>query len=93
MNISSINNLAAHVSAPTEPSQPKVTNPEQRALIQAVRAVNATDLLGQESELTFVLDRLAKKAIVRIVNKKTGELIRQIPSKEVLRLAEEARGR
>jgi uncharacterized FlaG/YvyC family protein len=60
---------------------------ENRELIRAVKAVNATEYYDQNSELTFKLDR--GRAVVRLVDKKTNEVIRQIPPEYVLRLAED----
>jgi flagellar protein FlaG len=65
---------------------------ERLALIQAVRAVNETSFYGQRSELTFSVDRDTRRSVVRIVDKKTREVIEQIPTEQVLRLAEELKG-
>src|SRR5665213_3372900 len=92
MNISSISNLSSHLSA-AQPAEVKPPTQDQKALIQAVKAVNAGGFLGQENELTFIIDRAAKIAVVRIVNKKTGELVQQIPNEQVLKMAEESSGR
>ncbi len=62
---------------------------EQRVLIHAVRAVNAAASFGDDNELTFYFDRSTRKALVRIVNKETREVVRQIPSETVLRIAQE----
>ncbi|HEY7335279.1 MAG TPA: flagellar protein FlaG [Bryobacteraceae bacterium] len=88
MIISSINSLAAQLSTPSEPVTPRQLE-EQRSLVQAIKAVNASEMLGQDNELTFVLDRAARRAVARIVNKQTGEVVDQIPAEYVLRMAEE----
>lgn len=75
-----------------QPAPPRPTE-DQKALIQAVKAVNAAEMFGQENELTFKIDRAAGIAVVRIVNRKTGELVEEIPNEEVLRMAEESNGR
>jgi uncharacterized FlaG/YvyC family protein len=93
MNISSIRNLSSHLSASAPSPEPKQHTQEQKALIHAVKAVNASGVLGEENELTFIIDRAAKIAVVRIVNKKTGEVVQQIPNQRVLKLAEESNGR
>ena len=62
---------------------------EQRELIQAVKALNAAELFGQNNELTFVLDRETRRPVVRIIDRNTNELIRQIPPEYVLRLAQD----
>jgi uncharacterized FlaG/YvyC family protein len=90
MNISSISHLAAAVA---QPAAAKPPTQDQKALIQAVRTVNAAQLFGEENELTFRIDRAAQIAVVRIVNKKTGALVQQIPSAQVLKLADESNGR
>ncbi len=55
--------------------------------------MNAAELLGQDNELSFVVDRNTRRAVVRIVNRETREVIRQIPDEYVLRLAEEISAR
>ena len=89
MDLYSINNLAANVGVPADAAAPRPPSDDQRTLIQAVRAVNAAEMLGQNNELTFILDRAARKAVVRIVNRETHEVVDQIPAEYVLRMAEE----
>lgn len=94
MDFSSISNLSAHISAPTEPVAPQPAGTDQRALIQAVRAINAADLFGSENELSFVLDRNTRRAVARIVNRETGDVVAHIPLESVLQMAlENARRR
>ncbi len=61
---------------------------ENRQIIQAVRAVNASAKLGDSNELTFSLDRRTRRPIIKIVNRETNEVVDQIPNERVLRLAE-----
>jgi uncharacterized FlaG/YvyC family protein len=63
--------------------------PEHRELIRAVKALNATEYYDQNSELTFILDRETRRPVVRLVDRKTNEVIRQIPPEYVLRLAKD----
>jgi flagellar protein FlaG len=42
---------------------------------------------NQNLEFEFTMDTDTKKAVVRVVDTKTGELIRQIPSEETLAIA------
>lgn len=102
MNISSIGNLAAHLSAATAAAQPKPQpkpqpTPDEAALLQsvkdAVKTVNDARLFGQDNEVTFRIDRAVNIAVVRVVNKQTGELVQQIPNEQMLKLAEESSGR
>jgi flagellar protein FlaG len=62
---------------------------EEREVIQAVKAVNRTQLLGDQNELTFALDPESNKPVLRIVDRETNEVVRQIPSDYVLQLARE----
>lgn len=50
-------------------------------LNQAMRESN------QSLEFEFSVDTYTKKTVVRVVDTSTGELVRQIPSKEVLAIA------
>ena len=88
MEINSVNvmNQPAPVSAEVPTQAPQADN---RQLIQAVKALNATEMFGQNSELTFVLDRETRKPLVRIVDRETREVIRQIPPEYALRIAED----
>ena len=79
--------ISAPASAPT--SAPPPISPDQRELIQAVKAVNATGMFGDNHELSFILDRTTRQVIVRVVDRETREVVRQIPAEYVLRLAEE----
>ena len=90
MSISSVSShQAVPAPVPAEPASPRPSTEDQRTLIQAVKAVNATEMFGQENELTFFLDRASRRAVARIVNKKTREVVQQIPAEYVLRMAEE----
>jgi uncharacterized FlaG/YvyC family protein len=92
MNISSIGSSAFHLNAGTQPAVVKPPTQDQKTLIQAVKTVNSAQLFGEENEVTFVIDRAARIAVVRVVNKKTGALVQQIPTQQVLKMAEESNG-
>jgi flagellar protein FlaG len=61
--------------------------PEQRGLIEAVAKVNQSGLLGDERELTFLIDRDTGRPLIRVVNRQTGEIVQQIPPEYVLNVA------
>ena len=65
--------------------------PQQREVIQAVKALNATEMFGQENELQFQMDRQLRRIVVQVVNRATREVISQIPAEYLLRLAEDIR--
>ena len=60
-----------------------------REVIQAVRAVNASGKLGDRNELTFSVDRRTRRPVITIVNRDTNEVVGQIPSEQILRLADD----
>ncbi|HUL68047.1 MAG TPA: flagellar protein FlaG [Burkholderiaceae bacterium] len=53
---------------------------------QAVADANR-QLAQKASELTFEFDENSSRVIVRLVDKQTGQVLRQIPSKEALEIA------
>jgi flagellar protein FlaG len=89
MNITPLLPLAAQARVPAEAPVTRPSTADHGALIQAVKAVNTSGILGQDNELTFVVDRGSRQAVVRIVNKKTREVVLQIPDEHALRMAEE----
>jgi len=90
MEISSVDQQRPLPIAAQQPVPPDELAQRQQ-LIQAVRAVNKSELLGQNNELTFVLDRTTRKALVRVIDRKTKEVVFQIPPEYVLQLAQELR--
>jgi len=90
MEIRSIDSIGS-LSAPSliTPLTPQ-ERADQQKLIQAVQAVNQGQVFGEDSEVRFVFDRYTKKPVLRVVDKNTDEVIRQVPPEYVLRLAENA---
>ena len=64
---------------------------ERRELVRAANTINASQVLGGENELVFVLDRTSHRAIMRVVDRKTQEVVMQLPPEYVLHLAEDLR--
>ncbi|MCX6586660.1 MAG: flagellar protein FlaG [Acidobacteria bacterium] len=60
---------------------------DRRTLVRAVKAINESALFGENYELTFVFDRPNQKTLVRIIDRQTKEVIRQVPSEYALRMA------
>ena len=52
----------------------------------AVKEIN-NELVKLQSELGFSVDKVAKEVVVTVKRKESGELVRQIPSETVLKLA------
>lgn len=84
--VDNLSDLAALASVATVTPAQRV---EQAQLIRAVEALNEAQVFGFRSELTFSLDRATKRPVMKLVDKETQEVIRQIPPEYVLRLAED----
>ena len=61
---------------------------ENREVVQAVKAVNNTEMFGEDNGLVFQRDPQTQRMVIKIVNRKTWDVISQIPPEYVLRLAE-----
>ncbi len=90
MEITAINRGEVGVHAPAPVAQVDKTA-ENRQVVQAVKAVNGTEMFGPENELRFQKDPESKRMVVRVVNRKTREVLSQVPAEYVLRLAEDIR--
>jgi uncharacterized FlaG/YvyC family protein len=91
MDLNSISLLGLYQNTAQTPGQ--VLTPRERAeqarLIQAVKYVNQSGVFGSSDELTFSSDPETGRAIIRLVNKDTKEVVRQIPAEYLLRLSED----
>jgi len=87
MDVAALNRVAQAPQAivPAVPADQAVQN---RQVVQAVKALNGSEMFGQDNELMFVPDR--QRMVVRLVSRKTGEVLSQIPPEYVLRLAQGA---
>ncbi|MBZ5725861.1 MAG: flagellar protein FlaG [Acidobacteriia bacterium] len=68
---------------------PAETAAENRPVIQAVKALNGTEMFGPENELVFQKDAQSQRMVVRVVNRKTKDVVSQVPAEYLLRLAED----
>jgi uncharacterized FlaG/YvyC family protein len=82
---------APQTSTPAPVSVSAEQQAQNRQLIQAVHAVNAAELFGEDSELTFALDRKTGRGLIRLVKRKSGELIREISTDDVLAVVSASR--
>ena len=87
--ISSALNPGVVETAATEAVRTPEQVSQERDLIKAVKALNGSELFGHDRELTFVFDRESRKALVRVVNRETREVVMQIPPESVMRMARE----
>ena len=88
MDITAIDRVASGVHAPA-PAVAVDKAAEKRQVVQAVKAVNGTEMFGPENELSFQRDSETNRFVVRVVNRKTKEVLSQVPEEYVLRLAED----
>ena len=80
-------------SVPTAPAPTDTVRPDQaaenREVVKAVKALNQSEMFGQDNLLTFQRDPETQKMVIRIINKKTQEVVTQIPPEYVLQLSED----
>ena len=88
MEISPVSRNVGAVTAVASPVHSEQMS-EQRETIQAVKAINGSQMLGPDNELTFQRDRNTQRMVIRVVNRQTGDVVTQVPPEYVLRLAEE----
>jgi flagellar protein FlaG len=78
---------AAPASAALQQQAATVAKPDLQALEQAVRDLSESLNVTEPPQLAFSIDEATEKTVVRVTDASTGELIRQIPSEEVLAIA------
>ena len=88
MEISAVDRSAQPLTAPAG-TIPVDQAAENREVVRAVKALNRSEMFGEENQLTFRRDPETQRMVVRVVNRKTEEVISQIPAQYVLRLAED----
>ena len=87
MDITPVDRTAA-VPAPAVNTAPVDKAAENREVVQAVKALNNTEMFG-DNELDFQRDPQTHRMVVRVLNRKTKEVVSQVPPEYVLRLAED----
>jgi uncharacterized FlaG/YvyC family protein len=88
MEITAVDHSGLGMTAPAEMA-PDRHAAENREVVQAVKALNGTEMFGQDSQLIFRRDPETHRMVIRLVNRKTEEVLAQIPEEYVLRLAED----
>jgi flagellar protein FlaG len=91
MDVSSISLLGLHQAATQNPGPTYTADEraEQSRLVQAVRAVNESGIFGSSDELQFSIDQSTKRPVIKLIDKDTRQVVRQIPPEYILRLAED----
>ena len=62
---------------------------DRRQIIAAVRSVNRAELLGDNRELAFRMDRESQRPVVQVLDRETKEVILQVPPAYLLRALED----
>ena len=88
MDISAVNRGIPVLASPTSVAPVDNSASTNRDVVQAVKALNGAEMFG-ENELTFQKDPHTHRMVIKIVNKKTQELVQQIPPEYVLELAQD----
>jgi flagellar protein FlaG len=78
---------AAHPAAAVSSVADAQSQPADPQAVKEAAAAAREALKGIRSELDFSVDEDTGKTVVRVVEKQTGTVIRQIPSKEMLEIA------
>jgi flagellar protein FlaG len=84
-----INALRVHAFGSLESriEQTEANRADPATIVRAVEQINASSLIGEKNELTFSFEQDSRRPILRIVDRETKEVIRQVPQEYVLRLA------
>ncbi len=88
MDVTGTSNSAA-IAALTATALSNETAAQNRELARAVQTVNLAKYFGQDQELVFSLDRETRRPIVRLVDRRTNDVIRQIPAEYMLAIAKQ----
>jgi uncharacterized FlaG/YvyC family protein len=92
MDVNALNRIAQ--AMPTVATAIPTDNVSQsRQVVQAVKALNKTEMFGEDNDLVFQRDPQTQRMVVRIVNRNTQDVISQIPPEYVLRLAQDLKSR
>lgn len=90
MEISSVQTGSLmHSMSLTQPQPSPEILQERREIVKAVKKLNESEFYGNSSELQIAVDRATRRPVVRLVDKETQEVLRQIPEEYLLRMAEE----
>lgn len=84
------NNAPSTITAVKQPDTAAEVKPEQspQALEQALDVINRAIVIEQRS-LSFSVDEASGRSVIKVVDQQTDQLIRQIPTEEVLRVAQD----
>jgi len=93
MDISRIENGSPPKPAENTTAQPSAVVAQRSKLATAMQAINASNILGADNELTYVIDRATSMMAFRVIDRATHQVVAQLPPESVLRLAQELQGK
>jgi uncharacterized FlaG/YvyC family protein len=88
MDVSAVNRIVQEPPASAATTAPDPAAPPSREVVQAVKALNQTEMFGQGNQLQFQWDSTARRMVIRLVDRETGEVVSQVSPPSILRLAE-----
>lgn len=88
MDVNALNRIAQALPAAAM-AVPVDKASENREVVQAVKALNHTEMFGQDNDLVFQKDPQSQRMVVKVINRKTKDVISQIPPEYVLALADD----
>jgi flagellar protein FlaG len=79
----------AAAAAPARPAKPAASTPADASVDELKKAVNAVNksLDSRSQAIEFSIDETDKRPIIKVVDQQTKEVIRQIPTEEMLDIA------
>ena len=87
MDITALNRISQDLPSVATPVPVEIAA-ENREVVQAVKALNSTEMFGQENDLVFQKDPQTQRMVIKVVNRKTKDVVSQIPPEYVLQLAQ-----
>ncbi|OPJ56049.1 flagellar protein FlaG [Alkalithermobacter paradoxus] len=78
-----VSNEKVDVSKEIKNKEENVSFPAERKLIEAIEKSNK-ELIGMDTSLKFSIHEKTKQITVKVIDNKTEEVIREIPSEKVL---------
>jgi flagellar protein FlaG len=87
MDVNSMSRIEQASPAAATPI-PAESSAQNRQVVQAVKALNKSEMFGENNDLEFQKDPDSKRMVVKVVNRATGEVVSQIPPEYVLRLSQ-----
>ncbi|MEI9972856.1 MAG: flagellar protein FlaG [Ignavibacteriota bacterium] len=88
MDVNALSRITQGAPAAATPLKEDVVS-QNRQVVQAVKALNQSEMFGEDNGLEFQRDPESRRWVVKVVNRTTGDVVSQVPAEYVLRLAED----